>query len=66
MEYAEPIYGGLWLKAATDTGLDECLEGAGITVHEDEILKEAAERGGMDPIDILKVILVEGYRAGRT
>jgi hypothetical protein len=35
-------------------------------VHEDEILKEAAERGGMDPIDILKVILVEGYRVGRT
>jgi hypothetical protein len=45
-----------------DPGLaEEKLAAQGIEIKEDETMKAAGTRYGIDPIDILKIILVEGY-----
>jgi hypothetical protein len=44
---------------------DSRLEAQGLDVKETETLKQAADRNGVEPIDILKVILVEGYVPAR-
>ena len=50
------------------TGLDIStararLADAGIELADDETIKKAAERHDLDPLDIMKIILVEGYIA---
>jgi hypothetical protein len=54
-----------------DTGIDpdvalRRLDGQGISIGPDDVFKKAAGRYGLEPIELLKVILVEGYQVERT
>ncbi len=54
-----------------DTGVDPAvarrrLDDQGIRIGPVEVFKKAAGRYGLEPIDLLKIIMIEGYRVERT